>query len=110
MAARVLPDHNYGYVCDTCELCIQLFALLPHYSDLRGDAEDHALNTTAEPVVAAKGRLDLCSVCREFFRSNSLDVGIFVCAKCGADTSPKKPDWDRVVRALKPHLGPPESW
>ena len=29
-----------------------------------------------------KGRLNLCSICREFFRSNSDEVGVFVCPSC----------------------------
>jgi len=27
-------------------------------------------------------RLDLCSICREFFRSDSPEVGVFVCPSC----------------------------
>jgi hypothetical protein len=29
-----------------------------------------------------RGRLDLCNVCKEFFRSNSSAVGVFVCPTC----------------------------
>ena len=38
-----------------------------------------------------KGRLELCSVCREFFRSNSPEVGIFVCPKCRKSEIAKAP-------------------
>lgn len=36
-----------------------------------------------------RGRLDLCSVCRKFFRSNSREVGICVCPNC--QKKPKQP-------------------
>jgi len=34
MDAEVLPDKNYGYICDDCEISIALFELLPRYEDL----------------------------------------------------------------------------
>jgi DNA-directed RNA polymerase subunit RPC12/RpoP len=34
MAAEILPDKNYGYVCSHCDLGIPLFALLPKYDDI----------------------------------------------------------------------------
>ena len=33
-----------------------------------------------------RGRLDLCSVCREFFRSNSQEVGVCVRPSCQSKT------------------------
>ncbi len=34
---------------------------------------------------AKRGRLDVCSLCRESFRSTSQEVGIFLCPKCRAN-------------------------
>jgi hypothetical protein len=34
MAADILPDKNYGFVCESCGIAIQLFALLPRWEDL----------------------------------------------------------------------------
>ncbi len=34
MSAQILQDQNYGYACGPCGLVIQLFKLLPLYSDL----------------------------------------------------------------------------
>lgn len=34
MTAAILPDKNYGYVCNPCDIGVPLFALLPRYVDL----------------------------------------------------------------------------
>jgi ssDNA-binding Zn-finger/Zn-ribbon topoisomerase 1 len=34
MAAVELPDKNYGFRCDTCDVGVPLFSLLPFYTDL----------------------------------------------------------------------------
>jgi hypothetical protein len=34
MRAKVLPDKNYGYFCEKCDIAIQLSELLPRYEDL----------------------------------------------------------------------------
>jgi formylmethanofuran dehydrogenase subunit E len=36
----------------------------------------------AAAIDRSKGRLNLCSVCKEFFRSNSSKVGKHVCPSC----------------------------
>ncbi len=41
-----------------------------------------------EAAERAKGRMDLCSVCKESFRSNSPEVGVFVCPKCQSKIKP----------------------
>ena len=33
MVAAVLPDRNYGYICQHCDLGIPLYKLLPRYTD-----------------------------------------------------------------------------
>jgi hypothetical protein len=43
--------------------------------------------TEAEAAERSKGRLDLCSVCRKFFRSNSPEVGICMCSSCRSKTT-----------------------
>ena len=41
-----------------------------------------------EAAERAKGRMDFCSICKESFRSNSPEVGIFVCPKCRSKGKP----------------------
>lgn len=45
-----------------------------------------------EAAERAKGRMDFCSVCKETFRSNSTEVGIFVCPKSQSKTKPSMDD------------------
>jgi hypothetical protein len=43
---------------------------------------DAAKLAEEEATERAKGRMDFCSSCGEFFRSNSPDIGLFVCSEC----------------------------
>src|ERR1700678_2079700 len=59
---------------------------LTHFPDTPRTPSNRQLLENArkakEAVERRKGRLDLCSICKGFFRSKSAEVGIFVCPTC----------------------------
>jgi endogenous inhibitor of DNA gyrase (YacG/DUF329 family) len=34
MEPTVLPDQNYGFVCEDCDVAIELYSLLPRFDEL----------------------------------------------------------------------------
>lgn len=58
MQPRTLPDHNYGYVCDRCDVQIPLFELVPHYSELTWVDDAHVASSTYQSARTMPRSLD----------------------------------------------------